>query len=628
MVLNRLLGFLHYYLQKSKSSLANMPAIEYFQKVHVWFPIFDETSFKENMAKFYAGDQKLAKDRAWLVCFNNVLLFGVFNRTTSRVPVEPGVGKNFFLNGWAAIDDLEVFLAPRLRNIQALMTGAVIAIEISRPGLCWSLVAQAARLSQAIGLHRNSNNTHLSKSEIQERRCIFWNVYILDKCLSLTFGRSTCLPDFDCDVELPEDDGSSPYFKNFIALIWLAKIQSNIYIRLYSASAGRLSDDERAKNIQMLDTELRRWWAEKKPIFFNADGSAASTPKAADGTGEKPLDVFSRMELRFSYLCSLTLVHRTARPGMLGWAESEKTCLESARESIRIINEVVESNLDIANSGMIMWSVFPPFLHHALAKLTVPGTVRLFQYYPFTAFFVLFSAIIRNPSAPTSKSVDFPLMKSLVAYLSRMKEKNDGAAKLLQVASAFTHVAGTFLKNYGKIEQQREHAGKRRRREAETDDEGMDAHFEPEEAWLQSGGRDGEKAFVKGYGKGFWGTTAFPRDHVEQVVPTTAVPAHTPAYEPSVSVSMSSVSMEEDGFGEVDLHPASFLRWPEQDGQGLPMDMRVEEGADSNSGGAPFDMDLQTLMAEPEGFQMQMEQAVLRGPLEFDWFSWEGSNEA
>lgn len=252
------------------------------------------------------------------------------------------------------------------------------------------------------------------------------------------------------------------------------------------------------------------------------------------------------------------------------------------------------------------------------------GTARLFQYYPFTAFFVLFSAIIRNPSASTSRSVDFPLMKSLVAYLSRMKEKNDGAAKLLQVASAFTHVAGTFLKNYGKIEQQREHAGKRRRREMEASDDEADARSKPEEAWLPDRGRDAGSREKASVGRGFYITTAFPRDQFGQDHLTAAVPPHTPAYEFGSSVSaMSVASMEEDGFGEVDLHAASFLKWPEQDGQSLLMEMGVDEG--NVSGGPPFDMDLEALMAEPEGFQMQMEQAVMRGPLEFDWFSWEGS---
>lgn len=273
-----------------------------------------------------------------------------------------------------------------------------------------------------------------------------------------------------------------------------------------------------------------------------------------------------------------------------------------------------------------MVSIFYLSTTHLWFKLTTPGTDRLFQYYPFTAFFILFSAIIRNPSASTSRSVDFPLMKSLVSYLSRMKEKNDGAAKLLQVASAFTHVAGTFLKNYGKIEQQREHAGKRRRRDMEAGDDEVDSRLKPEEVWLQDSdsGRDEGKASVGGVGKNFYDTTAFPRDQFEQDIITTTVAAHTPAYEFDSSVpAMSATSMEEDGFGVVDLHPASFLRWPEQDGQGLPMEMGVDES--NVVGGPPFDMDLEALMAEPEGFQMQMEQAVLRGPLEFDWFSWEGS---
>lgn len=209
-------------------------------------------------------------------------------------------------------------------------------------------------------------------------------------------------------------------------------------------------------------------------------------------------------------------------------------------------------------------------------------------------------------------------MKSLVSYLSRMKERNEGAAKLLQVASAFTHVAGTFLKNYGKIEQQREHAGKRRRREMDTgDSDDVGAHSNTEETWLQErggGGRGGRE-------KNSYVPAAFPRDQFSLPTP---VPVHTPTYEFGSSVSVvSTASMEEDGFGEVDLHPASFLRWPEQDGQVLPMDMGIDE---SNVGGPPaFDMDLQALMAEPEGFQMQMEQAALRGPLEFDWFSWEDS---
>jgi len=211
----------------------------------------------------------------------------------------------------------------------------------------------AARLATAIGLHRRPPSPcPFSEVELEERKAIFWNVYILDKCLSLTFGRSTCLPDFDCDTELPEGDGKEVFFVNFIALIKLAKIQSNIYLRLYSAAATRQETAEKEKAIVELDLELRAWWTQSGAVFDTAGGLDATIN---EGVPTAPLAIFSKLELKFSYLCSLTLVHRMARPDMGIWAQSDGNCLESARDSIRIINEVVECNLDVANSGMIIW---------------------------------------------------------------------------------------------------------------------------------------------------------------------------------------------------------------------------------------------------------------------------------
>lgn len=120
--------------------------------------------------------------------------------------------------------------------------------------------------------------------------------YILDKCLSLSFGRCPSLPDYDCDVEFPEPDGAHPFFKNFLALITLAKVHSQIYVRLYSASAARHSVDDRERAIRELDAELRNWWDEWSQIF------------SADK--REYMDSFEHIELQFSYHSSMTLVHR------------------------------------------------------------------------------------------------------------------------------------------------------------------------------------------------------------------------------------------------------------------------------------------------------------------------------
>ena len=246
-------------------------------------------------------------------------------------------------------------------------------MRVSRPSLCWALLSYAARLSQAIGLHRNSNPSHFSsKAELEERKLVFWNIYILDKTFALTLGRTPVLPDYDVDVELPEDDGTNPCLKYFFALIGLAKVQNAIYMRLYSVSAGKQSDEEKDKAINELDGELEQWWEETRRVLEeesvreekNQRKGKEKEQKSKDGGFEEAirsigddgqdllvaLRRFVLLELRFSYLCNLTLVHRMAKPG----SESEKVCLESARESIRVIDAVAKTCPEFLVNEMLL----------------------------------------------------------------------------------------------------------------------------------------------------------------------------------------------------------------------------------------------------------------------------------
>ncbi|TGZ79973.1 hypothetical protein EX30DRAFT_66309 [Ascodesmis nigricans] len=708
---------------------------EFFRVVHLWFPIFEPVKFKREVEEFYRDPEQGCKDRGWMGCFYNVMLFGLYNRLAimprandedrkARKQVGERV-RTYYYNGWKAIDDIDVFLGPRLRNVQALLTGAVCAIEVSRPGLCWSLLSQAARSCQAMGLHRATKpSSRISIDELQERRFVFWHVYLLDKTLSLAFGRASSLPDFDCDVELPIDDGNNPLYQSFIAMVQLAKIQSNIYVKLYSASALRQTEREMAASIRDLDRALRDWWAEWEKDFDN----------------EATRVSFEYVELKFSYYSNMTLVHRMARPGMPDYAWSDKECLENARGAISTVNEVVERNAALATSGMLLW---------------------LFQYYPFSSFFVLFSAIIRQPANPASTNTDLPLMKALVAYLTRVQARNKGAEKLLQIASAFTHVAATYLKNWRK--QEKAKLGHRRnsstaddlppgkRRRASDTSVPQYAHAQapilpplrspsgqhtsshsrlppgplPRPHQSPPGGpgplpiaNDGPRLSSKP-----WPThipfapdhTAYAnyRDyHAPHLPPFSASsastdttlaasppPARSTQSEMKTPQSIHSADDEMSPVAQaVDLQVASFLRWPghaaangvgmlesavggggipqippqgqryspangtaiigpggaelptsrqqQQQQQQLPPPPQQQQqqlqpypqppaSASSSSSQAQqqhqgesaqpgeYDIDLEAIMTEPVGFQIRMEQAAMRGPLEFDWFSWD-----
>src|SRR5690349_1744058 len=108
----------------------------------------------------------------------------------------------------------------------------------------------AARLAQAIGLHRRLDGYGLKEREIEQRRNVFWIVFGLEKGISLRSGRPSVFSDDDIGVELPpkspEDykniSTAESYIGNFRNFATLAVLESRVYNKLYSARSHTKSD--------------------------------------------------------------------------------------------------------------------------------------------------------------------------------------------------------------------------------------------------------------------------------------------------------------------------------------------------------------------------------------------------
>jgi len=311
----------------------------FFDKINRFFPLFRYETFMKNVNKMYENPSAMG-DRGWLVCFNNVLLFSLYGMgTNKKEDIQLALVEKYFFNSWAAFDDVSILLTPSLINVQALLTLAIVAQEISKPGLCWMLLSQACRLAQAIGLHRQPHPSQItSDDEAQERKLVFWTLYIMDKALSLTFGRSTCLPDFDVDVDLPEY--GNPLCQHFASWVWLAKIMSQIYMRLYSASGCRASDEERQRAAAELELDLRNWWAQN---------GAGLEKMPTIGLFEQK---YIEMEIKFTFHNSMIMIHRVNRGG---GELSEAICLDSARTSVQLIKQTLTHNSGMADGSVLLW---------------------------------------------------------------------------------------------------------------------------------------------------------------------------------------------------------------------------------------------------------------------------------
>lgn len=127
-----------------------------------------------------------AKQKGWVV-FINYMLLGIVSAEQGKIDQARRYRSNMRL----ALDNANIFLNPSLINIQTLATLAIHGEDFASPTQSWMLVGHACRHSEALALHIPAR---VATSEQQRRLCLFWLLFIIDKCCSLAFGRFPALP--------------------------------------------------------------------------------------------------------------------------------------------------------------------------------------------------------------------------------------------------------------------------------------------------------------------------------------------------------------------------------------------------------------------------------------------------
>ena len=93
---------------------------------------------------------------------------------------------------------------PSYDNIEALVFGSFILMEDCHMFRTWTCIGLACRLLQDAGFHRQASLAGLPTDEKRHRKWLFWTAYSFDHALSLNFGRTPNVQNWDITVELPD----------------------------------------------------------------------------------------------------------------------------------------------------------------------------------------------------------------------------------------------------------------------------------------------------------------------------------------------------------------------------------------------------------------------------------------
>jgi hypothetical protein len=201
-----------------------------------------------------------------------------------------------------AMSQLDVCMPASYENIMALVLSAAQAIEMSKPSLCWVMISSAAGLCQRLGYHRIETMSNDSVEEQQAKIYIFWMIYMFDKTISLRLGRASAIQDWDITLPfiLTGEQPTSGRDGNHMLAYWVkvARVQGQIYEKLFCPAAFRRSSEERTRTaIELVNAMNLAWFERGEATTINFTGPGESigfVPQATTNSSPNETEVPSK----------------------------------------------------------------------------------------------------------------------------------------------------------------------------------------------------------------------------------------------------------------------------------------------------------------------------------------------
>lgn len=180
------------------------------------------------------------------------------------------------------------------------------------------LLDRSCWLAKIMGLHQPQTAGQDKSSDEEQRRCVFWLLFTLDKDLSFLVGAPPSLPLFDCDVPMPATVSTDQHHRLRACIV-----QERIYALLYSATGRKKSQHEREQAVVELEADLDR---------FERLQSEADPEDPISGWRGK---LFLRLEIQYIYHQLRVAVLRCSRD-----PAKRVRCLEEARLGISNVAKI------------------------------------------------------------------------------------------------------------------------------------------------------------------------------------------------------------------------------------------------------------------------------------------------
>jgi hypothetical protein len=161
----------------------------FFRHTGVLFPFIHEPSFRDTYRKFKSSGFKQIR-RSWLGLLNIILAMGSTWawEATEDAPTRMERSNTFYERSVVLTIKPSV-RGPNIESVQYLLLASQYLQGTQKSSQTWTLHGLAVKGAFALGLHSNQPSQHFTQLEVEVRRRTWMGCILLDRVLSMTFGR-------------------------------------------------------------------------------------------------------------------------------------------------------------------------------------------------------------------------------------------------------------------------------------------------------------------------------------------------------------------------------------------------------------------------------------------------------
>lgn len=212
-----------------------------------------------------------------------------------------------------------LFEDSELESVQVCVLLGSFYLYTGRPNLGFVVLGSGIRCAFALGLHRESSWLSLIQEVQEERKRVWWALFIFDRFASIVYGHPCGIREGEFEVSEPRDLGDTgsqqpssgamiegvTAFTYVTCKIELYRISSPIMTELYTQ---KVSHQQASRIIHGVDRRLSEW-REALPNELRLDVAQASKEQSASTALQETL-MLQALALQVAYDNILILLHR------------------------------------------------------------------------------------------------------------------------------------------------------------------------------------------------------------------------------------------------------------------------------------------------------------------------------